>query len=174
MASRRALPYVDPEIAQSPVRRTMLRLMSARSTVALECSLAVRLVVWRIVPRLIHVTGGRFAQALPFPVEVIETRDAHHGRRHRRAVVYFHDGERVIVIPSKAGMPQDPFWYRNALADPNVLFGGRPFLAEVVDDPVDQARIWSLADRFYPPYVTYRALAARHDRTIPILRLMPR
>ena len=37
-----------------------------------------------------------------------------------------------------------------------------------------QARIWRFADRFYPPYVTYRALAARHDRTIPILQLAPR
>jgi hypothetical protein len=55
-----------------------------------------------------------------------------------------------------------------------VLFGGRPFRAEVVDDPASQARIWSLADRFYPPCVTYRALAGRHDRTISILQLTPR
>jgi deazaflavin-dependent oxidoreductase (nitroreductase family) len=142
--------------------------------VALESSLVARLVLWPIAPRLMRVTGGRFARTLPVPVDVIETRDARDGRPHHRVVVYFHDGERVIVIPSKAGMPDDPFWYQNALADPNVRFGGHPFRAEVVDDPASQARIWSLADRFYPPYVTYRALAARHDRTIPILQLTPR
>jgi hypothetical protein len=88
-------------------------------------------------------------------------------------VIYFHDGERVIVIPSKAGMAEDPFWYQNALADPDVIFGGRPFRAEVVTDPASQTRIWALADRFYPPNVTYRALAARYDRTIPSLQLTP-
>ena len=87
-----------------------------------------------------RVTGGRFAQTLPVPVDVIETRDARDGRPHCRVVVYFHDDERVIVIPSKAGMPEDPFWYQNALADPNVRFGGHPFRAEVVDDPASQAR----------------------------------
>ena len=93
---------------------------------ALERSLAFRLTVWRIAPRLMRVTGGRLARTLPFPADVIETRDTRNGRAHRRVVVYFHDGERVTVIPSKAGMPEDPFWYKNALADPNVTSAASP------------------------------------------------
>jgi F420H(2)-dependent quinone reductase len=174
VAFRRASSHVDPLGTQSRPRRMILRLMSARPMVALERGLVFRLTVWRIAPRLMHVTGGRLARTLPFPADVIETRDPRNGRPHRRVVVYFHDGERVTVIPSKAGMPEDPHWYQNALADPNVIFGGQPFRAEVVDDPAAQARIWSLADRFYPPCVTYRALAARHGRSIPILQLIPR
>lgn len=174
MAFRRALPYVDPQAVKSRPHRTVLRLMGARPIVALERGLVFRLVVWRIAPVLMRVTGGRFARTLPFPADVIETRDARDGRPHRRVVIYFHDGERVIVIPSKAGMPDDPFWYQNALADPNVLLGGRPFRAEAVDDPASLTRIWALADRCYPPNVTYRAVAAGHERTIPVLQLTPR
>jgi deazaflavin-dependent oxidoreductase (nitroreductase family) len=121
-----------------------------------------------------RVTGGRFARTLPFPAAVLETRDARDGRPHRRVVAYFHDGEGVVVIPSNAGMPDDPFWYKNALADPDVTFGGRSFRAEVVEDPAAQARLWRLAERFYPPHVAHRADAARRGREIPVLRLAPR
>jgi hypothetical protein len=79
-----ALPYVDPQAAQSRPRRRVLRLLSARPMTALERSLVFRLVIWRIVPRLIHLTGGRFARTLPIPADVIETRDARNGRRHYR------------------------------------------------------------------------------------------
>jgi len=174
MASQRTVPRVDPQAPQKPLRRAMLRLMSTRGMVALEGGLPFQLTAWRIVPILMHLTGGRFAQLLPFPAGVIETRDARNGNTHRRMAVYFHDGERIIVIPSKAGLPDDPFWYQNALKDPAVLFESQPFHAEAVTDEATKNRLWALADRFYPPCITYRERAARTGRTIPILRLTPR
>lgn len=174
MPSQRTLLYVDPEAPQTPLRRMMLRLMSTRAMVALEGGLPFQLIAWRIVPVLMRLTGGRFAGLLPFPVGVIETRDARNGNRHRRMAVYFHDGERVIVIPSKAGLPDDPFWYQNALKDPAVIFESQPFHAKAVTDEATKERLWALADRFYPPCVTYRERAARTGRTIPILQLTPR
>lgn len=174
MPSHRTLPQVDPEASQSSLHRAALRLMSTRVMVALESGLLLRLAAWRFVPILMRLTGGRLARLIPMPVGVIETRDARNGNWHRRCVVYFHDGERVTVIPSKAGLPEDPFWYRNALDDPAVLFESRPFRAEPIEDDADLERLWALADRFYPPYVTYRRRAARSSRTIPILQLAPR
>ncbi len=105
---------------------------------------------------------------------MIETRDARNGNPHRRVVIYFHDGERVTVIPSKAGLPDNPFWYRNALADSAVLFETQPFRAETIEDKAARERLWALADSFYPPSVAYRERAARTGRTIPILQLIPR
>jgi hypothetical protein len=174
MPHQRTLPYVDPESHQSPLRQAVLRSMSSRAMVALEGGLLFQLTAWRLVPILMRLTGGRFASLLPFPAGVIETRDARNGKRHRRVVVYFHDGERVTVIPSKAGLPDDPFWYRNALADPAVFFESQPFRAEPVEDQATQERLWALADRFYPPCVTYRQRAGRSGRTIAILQLVPR
>jgi deazaflavin-dependent oxidoreductase (nitroreductase family) len=167
------LPHVDPVAPRTPLHRALLRLLGTRVMTAVERSLPFRLVVWRLAPRLMRLTGGRIAALLPFPAAVLETRDTRNGRPHRRVVVYFHDGDRVTVIPSKGGMPEDPFWYRNALADPDVRLGGAAFRAQVVTDAAAQARLWALGDRFYPAYATTRRQAARNGRTIPILQLTP-
>jgi F420H(2)-dependent quinone reductase len=173
MPYHRSLPHVDPDAHQGPLRRAVLSLMSTRAMVALEGGLLFQLTAWRIVPLLMRLTGGRFAWVLPFPVGVIETRDARNGNWHRWVVIYFHDGERVTVIPSKAGLPDDPFWYRNALMDLAVRFESQPFRAEAIEDEAARERLWELADRFYPPSIAYRQRAARTGRTIPILQLVP-
>ncbi len=174
MPRQRDLPHVDPTSPQGPVRRAILRQMSSPAAVAMEGSTPFQLTAWRLGPVLMRLTGGHFASLLPFPAGVIETRDARNGSPHRRMVIYFHDGERVTVIPSKAGLPDDPFWYRNALADLAVHFESRPFQAEPVEDEGEKQRLWALADAFYPPSVEYRRRAARSGRTIPILQLAPR
>jgi hypothetical protein len=174
MSFQRTLPYVDPEEPQGPLHRAIARLVNTRAMVSLEGSLVYQLTTWRVVPILMRLTGGRFAWLLPVPVGIIETRDARNGGRHRRAVVYFHDGNRVIVTPSKAGLPDDPFWYQNAIADPNVLFEAQPYRAEVVEDPASRERLWGLADRVHGAAAIYRERAARSGRIIPILQLTRR
>jgi deazaflavin-dependent oxidoreductase (nitroreductase family) len=167
----RPLPHAAPTPPHG-LRRMILRLMSSRAFGAVERSLPFRLVVWRLTPRLMRLTGGRLAALLPVPVAVLETRDLRNGRPHRRVVIYFHDDERITVVPSRSGGPRDPFWYENALANPAVRFGYRDCRAEAVVDETARARLWELADRFYPPYVAYREHAARSGRTIPILQLV--
>jgi deazaflavin-dependent oxidoreductase (nitroreductase family) len=172
MPVRRPLPHVEPAPPRG-VRRLLLRPMGGRAFTAVERSLPFRLVVWRLAPRLMRLTGGRLATLLPFPAEVIETRDPRNGRPHRRVVVYFHDGDRVIVAASKGGMPGDPHWYRNAIADPEVRFAGRAHRARPVAGDAELARLWTLADRVYPPHAASRAHAARSGRTVPLLQLAP-
>lgn len=171
MAFQRNLPHIDPEAKKGRLLHFVLRMMSKNVAVALEGSLPSRL-SWRLMPILMRLTGGRLAWLVPLPIGVIETRDARNGKPHRRVVLYFHDGDRVVVIPSKAGLPEDPFWYHNALADPAVRFETKPYRAEPVDDPASEERLWAMADRFYPPSVTYRTRAARSGRRIPLLRLI--
>jgi hypothetical protein len=145
-----------------------------RTMVSLEGSLFYQLTTWRVVPILMRLTGGRFAGLLPVPVGIIDTRNAQNGSQHRRAVVYFHDGDRVIVTPSKAGLPDHPFWYQNAVADPDVLFEAQPYRAEVVEDPASRERLWALADRVHGASAIYRERAGTFGRIIPILQLTPR
>jgi deazaflavin-dependent oxidoreductase (nitroreductase family) len=111
---------------------------------------------------------------LMLPTALLETRGARTGRLRRNGVIYFHDGERVVIIASKLGAPEHPSWFHNVRANPDVQLGGQPFRVEVVDDEASRARLWELADRVFPPYSTYRERAARVGRTIPILRLVPR
>ena len=167
-----SLPYVDPRAPHGPARRAIDRLIATRAMLWLEHSAPWRILGWRLVPLLMRLTG-RLATASGLPTGVIETTDARNGRPHRRCALYFHDGDRVIVVPSKAGLPGGPYWYQNALAQPDVTFGGVPFRAERVNDAGELARLWALADGFYPGYALYRAYAARDDRTVPILRLVP-
>lgn len=172
MPLRRALPHVEPTPPRG-ARRLLLNTMGGRAFTAVERSLPFRLVVWRLAPRLMRLTGGRLAALLPFPAEVIETRDLRNGRPHRRVVVYFHDGDRVVIAASKGGMAGDPHWYRNAVADPEVRFAGRAYRAQPVADEVERARLWTLADRVYPPHAASRAHAARSGRTVPLVQLAP-
>jgi deazaflavin-dependent oxidoreductase (nitroreductase family) len=166
-------PHVAPEPPRG-IDRLTLRLLSTRLSCALERSLPFRLIVWRLVPRAMALLGGRLPSFLPFAAGLLETRDARNDRPHRRAVVYFNDGEDLVLVPSKGGMPTDPYWLENAIANPDVTFAGQRCRAEVVVDEGERARLVALGDTYYPPYVTYRAHAVRYGRRIPVLRLVPR
>jgi len=133
-----------------------------------------RNVVWKIDPHLMRLTGGRVGLGLVLPTALLETRGARTGRQRRNVVIYFHDDDRVTIIASKLGAPEQPSWFHNARTNPDVVFGGLPFRVEVIDDEASRGRLWELADRVFPPYATYRERAALVGRTIPILQLVPR
>jgi deazaflavin-dependent oxidoreductase (nitroreductase family) len=104
---------------------------------------------------------------------LLETRGARSGQTRRNGVIYFHDGERVTLVASKAGAPEHPSWFYNARANPDVKLNDQPFRVEVIEGEAERARLWDLADRVFPPFETYRENAARSGRTIPILQLTP-
>lgn len=90
-------------------------------------------------------------------------------RRH--AVIYWHDGRRVIIAASQAGAPTNPAWYHNLLAHPDVTFGGLKMRATRIDDPRELERLWALGDRVFPAFDTYRRRARVAGRTIPLIEL---
>ena len=162
----RDLPYVDPQQRRGFLYRGYARLASTRAMLWLS-----RNVGWKLDPILLSLSGGRIGTGLMLPTALLETRGARTGRPRRNGVIYFHDGERVTIIASKAGMPHHPGWFHNLCASPDVKFGGRRFRAEVVDDESERARLWRLADQVFPPYATYRERAAHAGRVIPIVQL---
>jgi len=147
--------------------------MARFSNSSLGAWLSVHL-AWRVDPFLLTFTRGRVSTALPLAAALLETRGARSGRARRTAVLYFHDGDRVTIIASLRGWSRHPAWYHNLRRHPDVSYGGLPFRAEVVQDPVERERLWLLADRVFPPYADYRAQAARTGRQIPIVQLVPR
>ena len=80
----------------------------------------------------------------------------------------------MTIIASKRGWPTNPAWYYNLRKHPDIVFGGLPFRAEVVEDDAERQRLWDLADRVFPEYVDYRERAGKAGRVIPILQLVPR
>ena len=133
-----------------------------------------RYIIWKVDPVLMRLTGGRLGMGLLLPTALLETRGAKTGQPRSNAVIYFHDGDRVTIVASKLGLPEHPAWFHNVRANPEVVFGGRPFRAEVITDEAERERLWALADRVFPAYANYRKRAADTGRTIPLLQLTPR
>lgn len=166
---RSTLRYVDPHAERGVVYRSWCRLSATRIGLWLS-----RRFAWKLDPLLLKATRGRFGFAGPVSSAVLETHGARSGRVRAHAVLYFHDGDRITIIASKAGAPQHPAWYFNLVANPEVMFGGQPFEARTIEDDSECARLWQLADRVFPPFARYREHARESGRTIPIIQLVPR
>jgi deazaflavin-dependent oxidoreductase (nitroreductase family) len=131
-----------------------------------------RHIAWKIDPYLLRLTRGRIGSGLIIPTVLLETIGARSGQPRHNGVIYFHDGDRVVLVASNAGAPRHPAWFFNARTNPAVKLNGLAYRAEVVEDETERARLWELADRVFPPFANYREIAARSGRTIPILRLV--
>jgi deazaflavin-dependent oxidoreductase (nitroreductase family) len=169
MASPPKLRYVDATHRPGIVPRAYAALAATRVSRFLS-----RHVSWKLDPLLLRATRGRLATTLVFPTAVLETTGARSGARRLNAIIYFHDGDRVTIVASNAGSPRHPSWYHNLRANPDVVFGGIPMHARVVDDEAERDRLWQLADRVFPAFASYRRDAARMNRRIPIVQLVPR
>src|SRR5215212_1162208 len=120
--SKRDLPHVDPEARRGVVYRAYAWLVGTRPMGWLS-----RKVGWKLDPVLLRLSRGRLGTGMLLPTALLETRGARSGLPRRNAVIYFHDGTRVVIVASKLGMPQHPAWFHNLRAHPDVKFGGQPF-----------------------------------------------
>ena len=170
----RSLPRVDPLAPRGRVYRAFAALASSRPATWLSRQAIWSAVVWRIDPVMLTLTGGRLCTSGVLPTALLQTRGARTGAARRNAVIYFHDGELVTIIASKAGRPGNPAWFYNARANPEVMLGGAPYTAQPVTDEAARERLWALADRLFPAFAVYRERAAMSGREIPILQLRAR
>jgi len=169
MADTPELRYVDPHKQRGRLYLAVCRLSTTKAGLWLSPKVA-----WKLDPHLLELTRGRFSTTGPVAAALLETRGARTGQPRRNATLYFHDGDRVTIIASKRGSPEHPAWYYNLRKHPNVVYGGLPFRAEIVQDEAEQRRLWHLADRVFPPFARYRAWAGKVGRVIPIVQLVPR
>jgi deazaflavin-dependent oxidoreductase (nitroreductase family) len=165
----RRLKHVDPTRPAGLFTRAYASLANTRLGRFLSTHL-----VWKIDPYLMRATRGRLGMGLFMPTGLLETRGAKSGMPRHSVVIYFHDSSRVTIVASKLGLESHPAWFHNLRADPEVSFGGIPMRATIVGDEAERDRLWSLADRVFPPYEDYRRQAAESGRTIPIVQLLER
>jgi deazaflavin-dependent oxidoreductase (nitroreductase family) len=163
-----SLPHVDPGRPRGRLYLAVCRFSTTRLGIWLSQNVA-----WKLDPVLMRLTGGRVRSTGPLASAVLETTGARTGRPRRTATLYFHDGDRVIIIASKRGLPEHPSWYHNIRAHPEVRFGGSPYRATVVQAEDERQRLWALADQVFPPFADYRVWAGQAGRTIPIIELVP-
>ncbi len=129
----------------------------------------------RIDPVLLRITRGRFATTSMLPLVLLKVRGRKSGELRTVPLVYFTDGEDVILVASSFGRAKHPAWFLNVMANPDVELTaggvtGRYHARRVVEAD-DRARLYELACRNYSGYGDYEELAG--DREIPVLALSP-
>src|SRR5436190_23247486 len=72
--------------------------------------------------RLLPLSGGRVGLFLGQPVGLLETVGARSGEPRQTPLLYLDEGERVVLVASKAGSARHPSWYHNLTANPRVRF----------------------------------------------------
>jgi deazaflavin-dependent oxidoreductase (nitroreductase family) len=129
----------------------------------------------RVDPHLMRATRGRLRIGITAPTVLLTHTGAKSGKRRTTPLLYFTDGDDIVLIASKGGAPSHPAWYHNVMANPDVEAStdGRPepYRAdEAVGD--ERERLWGLATTLYSGYDDYQAKARAH-RTIPVVVLSP-
>ncbi len=114
------------------------------------------------------VVGGQFAGA---PLLLLSTTGAKTGLPRVNPLAYLADGDRHIVIASYAGGPNNPPWYYNLLANPEVSVevGNERFTArtEVLDEP-ERTELFAKMVETMPVFSDYQS---KTTRVIPVVAL---
>jgi deazaflavin-dependent oxidoreductase (nitroreductase family) len=112
--------------------------------------------------------GSQHFGAVP-PVGILTTTGRKTGRPRESPLLFLREGNRVILVASQGGRTNNPMWYSNLRANPEVTFQIRD---EVLDlrarDATysERAAYWPRLDTMYPDFADYRSWT---DRQIPIV-----
>jgi deazaflavin-dependent oxidoreductase (nitroreductase family) len=127
-------------------------------------------------PVLMRISGGRLALTAFFPLVRLATVGRRSGLERIVPLVYFTQGEEVILVASSFGRDRHPAWYHNVVARPEVelIAGGErlPYLARETEGP-ERERLLDLAATLYAGYGDYRE-RTQGIRAIPVFALHPR
>ena len=126
---------------------------------------------------LMRLTGGRVASFPGARVATLTAPGRKSGVPRTTPLLYFTEGDDVILIASSYGRETHPGWYHNAVAAGVVDFrvgaqGGDHDVVEVVD-PDERRRLYDRACGVFAGYAGYETRAGAAGRTIPVLRLTP-
>lgn len=171
MAAATTIPAVDPRQPRGPLRRAFHSF--GQSSAGRWYGINVGS---RIDPALLRLTGGRLATTSALPLVLLRVRGRRSGELRTVPLVYYSDGDDVILVASSFGRAKHPAWYLNLLANPDVELtaGGvtAPYRSEQVAEGPERDRLFDLARANYAGYGDYERMAG--DRRIPVLRLRPR
>ena len=114
--------------------------------------------------------GGR---AWNLRMLLLTTRGRRSGRERTAPLVYFEDGERLVLVASNGGQARDPQWWSNLQADPRAdveVGGDRRRMRARLATADERARLWPRVKRENPFYARYEKTTSRE---IPVVLLEP-
>lgn len=114
----------------------------------------------------------------PFPpgsLILLNTVGAKSGQPRTNPLVFTTDGDRLVIIASKAGAPTNPDWYYNVLAQPLVTVeqGNEKFQARaVVPTGAERDRLYMQMAALMPQFAEYERNTSRQMPVIVLERML--
>jgi deazaflavin-dependent oxidoreductase (nitroreductase family) len=163
------IPAIDPGRHRGPLKRAFeaFGTSSAGRWYGIE-------VASRIDPALLRLTRGRFATTSMMPIVLLKVRGRRTGELRTVPLVYFSDGDDVILVASSFGRAKNPAWYLNLRANPDVQLTAAGVTGDYrarFAEGAERARLYDLARKNYAGYGDYEVLAG--EREIPVVVLSP-
>ena len=107
------------------------------------------------------------------PCLILTTTRRTTGEPRDTALMYGRDGDDYVVLGSKGGHPEHPFWYRDLVAEPNVRVqvGAEVFPAVAQTATAEERpHLWGVLYAIWPDYDSY--IERAKPREIPLIRLV--
>ena len=114
------------------------------------------------------VVGGRFEGR---PLLILNTIGAKSGDPRSHALMYGTDVDDLFIIASKGGAPENPAWYHNLLANPDVTIelGSERFDAVAI--PAEGGDRDRLMEKMVADWPFFGEYQRRVERKIPVVRI---
>ena len=106
-----------------------------------------------------------------WPLVLVTHRGAKSGNEYTTPLVYTRDADNVVIIASKGGAPDDPQWFRNLRANPDVTveLGADRYPARArVAEGDERDRLYRAQAELMPNFAEY---AEKTTRVIPVVVL---
>lgn len=103
---------------------------------------------------------------------LLTTTGAKSGLPRTNPVAYVRDGDKLVVIASKAGAPTSPDWYHNLRANPEVTIEIGTETHKAIATPItsgpERDRLYAAMVEVMPGFAEYEQ---KTDRVIPVVTL---
>ncbi|HLX38606.1 MAG TPA: nitroreductase family deazaflavin-dependent oxidoreductase [Candidatus Binataceae bacterium] len=118
-----------------------------------------------------RANAGKVAQFAGAPMIIVTHTGAKSGKSFTTPLVYTRDGDRYVIIASMGGAPNNPSWYHNLVAHPEVTLeiGAEKFQARAMEVKGEERdRLFAAQAKLIPQFNEYQA---KTKRTIPVFVL---
>jgi deazaflavin-dependent oxidoreductase (nitroreductase family) len=104
---------------------------------------------------------------------ILTTTGRKSGKERLTPLIYGRHGDDYLVVASKGGTPENPDWYINLEANPEVdiqVWGDKLHGRARTATPAEKTELWPIMTKEWPDYDEYQK---KTDRDIPIVVIEP-
>ena len=163
------VPEFDPKKPRNPIQRAFRWMAKGRFGGWMALNVANK-----VDPVLMRASRGLLKMPSGAATVLLSHTGAKSGTERTSPLLYFRDGENLVIVASKGGYPKHPAWYHNLLAHPDVTVEvGTAVVPVTAHIAEGEARdlIWQRQKSDYPGFAEYEQ---KTSREIPVVILTPR